>query len=731
MSELDVVSVPKTAGEPAASVVIPSYRGAARLPALLDSLAAQEEGTPDFEVIVVIDGVDDGSAAVVDAENRIAVRSVEFPENRGRVAALNAGFDDARGRVLIRCDDDLVVPPTFVSAHVSAHQGPAVGVIGLTRDIHRDSAYARAYGTDAGDRAHRAARNLTAEERWRLWAANCSITRDTWEQVGPYDTRYRAYGWEDVDYGYRLAEAGLDLVIADAAEAKHHGPARTAASRAHKAFESGAARAMFRQLHPGALLPAAGPGKGIWGKAVGIASHVLSTGDRVRRVAGIVDQVLPLVPNAVGRKLVALAVEGAALGAESSRGAATEPTSGRTAATRRTAAAGRPRVAIAHDYLTQRGGAERLVLSILKAFPDAEIHTLFYEPDQTYPEYRDARIRTSPLNRIGVLRRDPRKALPLLAPFASRMRIDADVVVASSSGWAHAFPTTGKKIVYCHSPARWLYLPEDYLGDAGRFDVKRLALTVLTPLLKPWDRRAALRADRYFGNSSVVVERIRRVYGIHPDPLFPPFSPAVAEGDQEPIGELADWVGAGGEEGGHYLVVSRLQPYKHVDRVIEAFRELPGKRLLIIGKGPERDRLRAMAPSNVRLVEGLTDAQMRWAYAHCAALIAASHEDFGLTPLEACAHGKPVIALRAGGYLDTVREGVNGVFFDAPEAGAIRTGIAELDNGAPWDERAIRAHADRFSEEQFIAALHDASDEALRYRQGPQRTASEKGETTS
>lgn len=370
-----------------------------------------------------------------------------------------------------------------------------------------------------------------------------------------------------------------------------------------------------------------------------------------------------------------------------------------------------PRIAIAHDYLTQRGGAERVVLSLAKAFPEAEIHTLFYEPEQTYPEFREMQIRTSGLNRIGVFRRDPRIALPLLASASSRMRIDADVMIASSSGWAHAFPTTGKKIVYCHSPARWLYLPDDYLGEAGPLDPKRIALKALTPYLTRWDQRAARTAEKYLANSSVVRERIQWVYGIDAPTLFPPFSPAVAEGEQEPIAELAGWAGADGTEGGHYLVVSRLQPYKHVDAVVEAFAEMPDRRLLVIGRGPEKQRLLDMATENVRLVEGLSDAQMRWAYGHATALIAASHEDFGLTPLEAGAHGVPTIALRAGGYLDTVLEGVSGAFFDSPEASTIRSAIERYSHAAQLDAHAIRERAEQFSEVRFHAELRTIIDD--------------------
>ncbi|MBV7433081.1 glycosyltransferase [Dermabacteraceae bacterium TAE3-ERU5] len=368
-----------------------------------------------------------------------------------------------------------------------------------------------------------------------------------------------------------------------------------------------------------------------------------------------------------------------------------------------------PRIAIAHDYLTQRGGAERLVLSICRAFPDAKLHTLFYEPEQTFPEYRDIDVVTGPLNGIAPLRRDPRLALPLLAPASQRMRIDADLVIASSSGWAHAFPSTGKKLIYCHSPARWLYLPEDYLGDAGPLDPKRLVLTPLAPLLKRWDGRAAQRADAYLANSSVVRQRIARIYGIDAPTLFPPFSPSVAEGTQEEVSpEVTEWT----RNGGYHLVVSRLQPYKNVDRVAEAFRQMPQKRLLVIGKGPLGEQLRAAAPDNVRYAEGLSDAQMRWAYAHANALIAASHEDFGLTPLEAGSHGIPTLALHAGGYLDTIREGVNGLFFSDSTPELIREAVERADV-SEWSEEAIRAHVDAFTEDKFIASLREHADRVL------------------
>lgn len=305
----------------------------------------------------------------------------------------------------------------------------------------------------------------------------------------------------------------------------------------------------------------------------------------------------------------------------------------------------RPRIAIAHDYLTQRGGAERVVLSLARAFPDAEIHTLLYDRDGTYPEFADLRIRTSPLNRVTPLRRDHRKALPVLRAFADRMTIDADLTIVSTSGWAHAFPVSGRKLVYCHSPARWLYLADEYLGAHPFTSFRGTALSALQPSLVQWDQTAARTADRYLSNSSLVSRRIKRVYGFSVPPLFPPGG-VETTGTQCSIPEAAQW---GGSRTTFHLIVSRLMPYKNVDKAIRAFSLLPDENLLVIGSGPEKDALRSVAPTNVAFAEGVSDAQMRWAYAHARTLIAASFEDFGLTPLEANSYGTPVLALRAGG----------------------------------------------------------------------------------
>lgn len=354
------------------------------------------------------------------------------------------------------------------------------------------------------------------------------------------------------------------------------------------------------------------------------------------------------------------------------------------------------KVALVHDYLTQAGGAERVVLHMARAFPGAPIYTSLYEPSTTFAEYAGYDVRTSPLNRVKAFRKEHRLALPVLAPAFSRWEVEADVVLASSSGWAHGIRTRAPKVVYCHAPARWLYQTDAYVGG---HTARRLAATALRAPLLRWDRRAARTATRYLANSSVVRDRIRAAYGIDACLLFPP--PGLApSGPSTPLD---------GVEPGFLLVVSRLLPYKNVDVAIAALR--PGQRLVVVGGGPEEAALRAKAPKSVTFVRRADDATLRWLYANASALVAPSFEDFGLTPLEAAGAGTPTVALRAGGYLDTIREGETGVFFDAVTPDAVARAVAEA-AGRDWDRGVLTSHAEAFGPDRFAEGLHAAVAEA-------------------
>lgn len=354
-------------------------------------------------------------------------------------------------------------------------------------------------------------------------------------------------------------------------------------------------------------------------------------------------------------------------------------------------------IALAHDYLTQRGGAERVVLSMARAFPQSPVFTTLYHPEGTFPEFDDLDIRPSELNRNGLLRRHHRLALPFLARDVSRIEVDADVLLTSSSGWAHGIRCTGRKIVYCHAPARWLYQTRRYAGGGASGLAVRAALAALGPSLRRWDSRAAASADEYVVNSTVIQRAVRDVYGIEAEVLPPP--PALM-----PAGEESPPPGVGDD---FVLCVARLMPYKNVDAVVRAVLAAGGPRLVVVGEGPDRRRLDQIAEGSplIRFAGRVTDAELRWLYRNCRALVAASYEDYGLSPLEAGAFGKPAVTLRDGGFLDTVVEGETGAFFDAAEPSLIAEAIgAALDRD--WDAAAIAGHVDGFSESRFIGRLH-------------------------
>jgi glycosyltransferase involved in cell wall biosynthesis len=350
------------------------------------------------------------------------------------------------------------------------------------------------------------------------------------------------------------------------------------------------------------------------------------------------------------------------------------------------------RVAICHDYLTQRGGAERVVLAMARAFPSAPVYTSLYNPATTFTEFRDIDVRPLWLNRLPPLRAWHRLALPLLAPAFGHETIHADVVLCSSSGWAHGIHCTGRKIVYCHTPARWLYDSDRYLG--GRHGVAWIALALTRPYLLRWDRGSAMDANRYLANSTVVRERVRAAYGIEASvlPAPPGMHPSAP---QLPVERL---------EPHFFLCVARFLRYKNVDAVLRAFSGLPGYAAVVVGTGPLAAELRAMAPENVRFLGAVSDEQLRWLYAHCTALVAASHEDYGLTPLEAALFGKPSVVLRQGGFVDTVEEGTTGVFFDSPVPRSIRAAVLAA-AAREWDEGTLRSHAEKFSEARFAVRL--------------------------
>ncbi|GAA2557694.1 GT2 family glycosyltransferase [Neomicrococcus aestuarii] len=283
------------------------------MPRLVRAFSRQDRD--DFEVIFVIDGDIDGSAEYLRSSTvrdiLPAGKVIEFPENQGRSAALNAGHREASGTILIRCDDDLEPNLNFINEHVKAHNGDVCGVVGLTTNVYPETPFARVYGEDADRNFIEAALKTDSSSTWRYWAANVSMPREIWNIVGPYDLNYRKYGWEDVDYGYRIHEAGFPILIAPTLLTIHHAGATTTRSRALRALHSGAAREIFLKRH-GEHVLASGQSRSLWNSAVEIVGRV-GTEKVIGGAASLTDRLLPLVPKKIGRKLVALLVEGAGL----------------------------------------------------------------------------------------------------------------------------------------------------------------------------------------------------------------------------------------------------------------------------------------------------------------------------------------------------------------------------------------------------------------------------------
>ena len=358
------------------------------------------------------------------------------------------------------------------------------------------------------------------------------------------------------------------------------------------------------------------------------------------------------------------------------------------------------KVAIVHDYLNQYGGAERVLDEMKLTWPEAPVFTSIYDPARMPARYREWDIRTSWLNSIPFASRKHQALLPLLPGAFESFDLDAyDLIVSSSSGLAHGIIPGPRSthVCYCHSPPRFLW---NYHRYAERERLSRLTRAFLVPQLvklRQWDRVAADRTDAWITTSRVMQSRIRQVYGKSSTIIPPPVDISRFE------------LGQGG--GGYFLMLMRLVGWKRPDIVVEACTRL-GLQLVVAGDGREEGRLRGLAGATVRFVGRVDDAQMRDLYRNCTAFILPSEEDFGITPLEAMAAGRPVIAYGRGGVLDTVIPGRTGLFFEEQSADSVAGALAAF-RAEDYDSAAIRAQAELFDTAAFRRRLRGFADEAL------------------
>jgi|SRR5690349_15013840 len=345
------------------------------------------------------------------------------------------------------------------------------------------------------------------------------------------------------------------------------------------------------------------------------------------------------------------------------------------------------RAAIVHYWLLNRRGGEKVVDALCRLLPDADIFTLFCDPATLSDELRGRKITTSFLNPA---RRWYRSLLPLMPMALESFDLRGyDLVVSSESGPAKGVITSSdtRHICYCHTPMRYLWdLYPAYRNEWTRSRLKRTAMTPLANYLRLWDFASAARVDEFIANSRNVQTRIRKTYRRDSIVIHPPV-------------DVESFYVKPAED--YFLVVSELVAYKRIDSVVRWFAR-SGRRLKIAGAGPEYRRLRSLAPgSNVEFLGRVSDTGLRDLYARCRAFLLPGEEDFGMTPVEALASGKPVIALGRGGVLETVPS-FGGVFYSEPEPQAIEDAFArfeEMERGIRPVE--LQAWAQRFSETEF------------------------------
>jgi glycosyltransferase involved in cell wall biosynthesis len=358
------------------------------------------------------------------------------------------------------------------------------------------------------------------------------------------------------------------------------------------------------------------------------------------------------------------------------------------------------RIALAHHWLVGMRGGEKVLEQICRVLPRTPIYTLVAQPAKLSPLLREHPIHTSWLQQVPGGSKQYKKLLPLFPWAISSLRVKSpvDLIVSSDASVIKglSYPPGTTHICYCHSPPRYLWdLQRDYTrssevgGPLGRALFNRVA-----PYVREFDRQAAQRVTHFIANSNFVRDRILDCYGRPSDVIHPPVYLDEFEISSAPPDDF-------------YLVVSQLVPYKRIDLAISAFVRL-NKKLVIIGEGSERGRLEKMAGPNIIFLGSQPQSVLRDHYRRCQALIFPGIEDFGITPLEAQASGRPVLAYRAGGALETIQENATGLFFNEQTAESLIAAVETFETMKkelnPTD---CRKNADRFGADRFRANFTD------------------------
>lgn len=352
------------------------------------------------------------------------------------------------------------------------------------------------------------------------------------------------------------------------------------------------------------------------------------------------------------------------------------------------------RVALVHEFLYTMRGAERVLDALCELYPDADLFSLIYRKGTLNPRIEGRRIRPSFLQWVPGARLNHRPFLPLYPLAVSELPLEGyDLVLSSSYAVAKGarVPPEALHVCYCHTPMRYVWdMVEEYFHLSRRGALTRWPLQLMVNRLRAWDVRTAAGVDAFIANSTTVRDRIRRLYGRESTVIHPPADAGFYTPD---FGPREDW----------YLCASAFAPYKRMDLVMEAFRR-NGRRLKVVGSGQDEANLRRLAGGNVEVLGWLPDDRLREMYRRCRALVFAGEEDFGIVPVEAQLCGAPVIAYGKGGLLDSVVDGVTGLFFAVQTVEAVNAAVERFEAGR-IDPGECRRNAERFSRPRFLEAM--------------------------
>ncbi len=344
------------------------------------------------------------------------------------------------------------------------------------------------------------------------------------------------------------------------------------------------------------------------------------------------------------------------------------------------------KIALVHEFLNQLGGAERVLQNFLEIWPKATFHVLLYDKDKTLGQFENTKKQISFINFLPFAHKHPRLFVTFMPSAIEHFDFeDFDLVLSDSSSFAKGIKTDKLHICYCHAPTRYIWTAHDYIDNQQYPQALKWLGKSFLKRLKKWDYAAAQRVNFFIANSRNIQQQIKKYYDRDSIVIPPPvdtefFHPATEKQD-------------------YFFTASRLEPYKKIDIIIQAFNDL-GLRLKVAGSGTDAARLKSMAKPNIEFLGYINDEELRKYYSEAKAFVFAADEDAGIAPVEAQACGTPVIAYGKGGVSETVKPGVTGEFFGEQTAESLKQVLKSFD-ASKYDGKIIRSHALQYDKKIF------------------------------